>query len=335
MKTNGARFLESLGIPFELREYEVDPERSLRHHGREKDRHARRAGLQNAAHHRRRARIRLRRHPRRRRTRLQETRAPRRLAQSRDGSAQRRAAAHRLHPRRRHHLRREKALPRLRRRNRRFSSTRISVSAGTRGTQLILTPDDYLRAAAALGERRVQDRSTSTQRRPTQLHPRADPTQRASHDPRPLDPSRQRSPHRVAHARRHDLHALLLRPRRRALLHRLRSARRILAADRRRRALRGHHVRLGQRAQPGLGTRNPPPGHGRAAHGPLAGRRALPRQGHRQLSLRHHRAGHPRALLLHLLQPAHRRPRPGCWRWFCRSAPGRWSATESSSPRSP
>jgi Cys-tRNA(Pro)/Cys-tRNA(Cys) deacylase len=25
MKTNGARFLESLGIPFELREYEVDP----------------------------------------------------------------------------------------------------------------------------------------------------------------------------------------------------------------------------------------------------------------------------------------------------------------------
>ncbi len=26
MKTNGARFLESLGIPFELREYDVDPE---------------------------------------------------------------------------------------------------------------------------------------------------------------------------------------------------------------------------------------------------------------------------------------------------------------------
>ncbi len=26
MKTNGARFLESLGIPFELQEYEVDPE---------------------------------------------------------------------------------------------------------------------------------------------------------------------------------------------------------------------------------------------------------------------------------------------------------------------
>jgi Cys-tRNA(Pro)/Cys-tRNA(Cys) deacylase len=29
---------------------------------------------------------------------------------------------------------------------------RISVSAGTRGTQLILAPDDYLRAAAAIGE---------------------------------------------------------------------------------------------------------------------------------------------------------------------------------------
>jgi len=29
---------------------------------------------------------------------------------------------------------------------------KISVSAGTRGTQLILTPDDYLRAIAAIGE---------------------------------------------------------------------------------------------------------------------------------------------------------------------------------------
>jgi Cys-tRNA(Pro)/Cys-tRNA(Cys) deacylase len=29
---------------------------------------------------------------------------------------------------------------------------KISVSAGTRGTQLILAPDDYLRAATALGE---------------------------------------------------------------------------------------------------------------------------------------------------------------------------------------
>ena len=49
MKTNGARFLESLGIAFELREYEVDPERPDRDHGGQEDRHAARAGFQNAA----------------------------------------------------------------------------------------------------------------------------------------------------------------------------------------------------------------------------------------------------------------------------------------------
>jgi heme exporter protein B len=68
--------------------------------------------------------------------------------------------------------------------------------------------------------------------------------------------------------------------------------------DRRRRALRGHHVRLGQRAQPGLGARNPPPGAGRAAHGPRSRRGALPGQGDRQLSLRHHRANHAGAVFL-------------------------------------
>ena len=51
MKTNGARFLESLNIPFELREYDVDPEDLIRNHRRQKDRHARRASLQNSAHH--------------------------------------------------------------------------------------------------------------------------------------------------------------------------------------------------------------------------------------------------------------------------------------------
>ena len=39
MKTNGARFLESLGIAFELREYEVDPNDLLRSRLR-RDRHA-------------------------------------------------------------------------------------------------------------------------------------------------------------------------------------------------------------------------------------------------------------------------------------------------------
>ncbi len=43
MKTNGARFLESLGIPFELREYEVDPEDLVGHHRGKKNRHARRS----------------------------------------------------------------------------------------------------------------------------------------------------------------------------------------------------------------------------------------------------------------------------------------------------
>ena len=49
MKTNGARFLESLGIPFELREYEVDPDDLSAHHRRQEDRHAAGAGLQNSA----------------------------------------------------------------------------------------------------------------------------------------------------------------------------------------------------------------------------------------------------------------------------------------------
>ena len=49
MKTNGARFLESLGIPFELREYEVDPEDLVGPHRCQKDRHAAGAGVQDAA----------------------------------------------------------------------------------------------------------------------------------------------------------------------------------------------------------------------------------------------------------------------------------------------
>jgi Cys-tRNA(Pro)/Cys-tRNA(Cys) deacylase len=53
MKTNGARILESLGIPFELREYEVDPDDLVRPHRRQKNRNAARAGLQNPADHRR------------------------------------------------------------------------------------------------------------------------------------------------------------------------------------------------------------------------------------------------------------------------------------------
>ena len=47
-------------------------------------------------------------------------------------------------------LRRAKSLTRCLWMRRRFCSTQISVSAGTRGTQLILEPEDYLRAAEAL-----------------------------------------------------------------------------------------------------------------------------------------------------------------------------------------
>ncbi len=219
---------------------------------------------------------------------------------------------------------------------------KISVSAGTRGTQLILTPDDYLRAAAALDAPvKTADLTKDTRAKAPQRSDRAEAMRlltnlrRHANDPRSLDASRQRSPHRVAHARRHDLHAVLLGPGGRALLHRLRSARRVLAANRRRRALRGHHVRVGQRAQPGLGARNPSPGHGRAAHGPLARSGALPGQGHRQLPLRHHRADHPGALLCHLLQPAHRGQRLAARAGAAAGHMGAGRATASSLPRSP
>ena len=51
MKTNGARILESLGIAFELREYEVDPEDLSALTVAKKIGMPRRAGLQNAADH--------------------------------------------------------------------------------------------------------------------------------------------------------------------------------------------------------------------------------------------------------------------------------------------
>ncbi len=151
MKTNGARFLESLSIPFELREYEVDPDDLSAHHRRKKDRHARRAGLQNAADHRRRgayvfavipgdAELDFKKLARAAGWRKAEM-APLKDVQPLTGyirggvtifGAKKPTRSSSTKPR--------------------SSSISISVSAGTRGTQLILTPDDYLRAAAALGE---------------------------------------------------------------------------------------------------------------------------------------------------------------------------------------
>ena len=169
MKTNGARFLESLGIAFELREYEVDPNdltaiTVAKKIGMPAEQVFKTLLTTTGA-----GDLRLRRDSRRRRARLQETGARGRIAQSGDGSAQRCAAAHRLHSRRRYRLRREKAYPVF------VDETailfdRISVSAGTRGTQLILAPDDYLRAAAASASRQTADLTKDTKPSTTEGH---------------------------------------------------------------------------------------------------------------------------------------------------------------------
>jgi Cys-tRNA(Pro)/Cys-tRNA(Cys) deacylase len=151
MKTNGARFLESLGIPFELREYEVDPEdlsattvakkidmpaeqvfKTLLTTGGPNihvfavipgnadldfKKLARAAGLRKAEM-----------------VKLSEVQP---LTGYIRGGVTVFGA--------------KKAFPVF------VDETailfdKISVSAGTRGTQLILSPDDYLRAAAAIGE---------------------------------------------------------------------------------------------------------------------------------------------------------------------------------------
>jgi Cys-tRNA(Pro)/Cys-tRNA(Cys) deacylase len=150
MKTNGARFLESLGIPFELLEYEVDPEdlsaitvakkigmppeqvfKTLLTAGGHTDyvfavipgdaeldfkKLARAAGLRKAEM------------------------APLKDVQPLTGYMRGGVTIFGA----------KKAYPVY------VDETaiifeKISVSAGTRGTQVILTPDDYLRAAAALG----------------------------------------------------------------------------------------------------------------------------------------------------------------------------------------
>jgi len=150
MKTNGARFLESLGIPFELLEYEVDPEdlsaitvakkigmppeqvfKTLLTTGGHGDyvfavvpgdaeldfkKLARAAGLRRAEM------------------------APLKDVQPLTGYIRGGVTIFGA----------KKAYPVY------VDETailfeKISVSAGTRGTQVILTPDDYLRAAAAVG----------------------------------------------------------------------------------------------------------------------------------------------------------------------------------------
>ena len=162
----------------------------------------------------------------------------------------------------------------------RFSSTRSASLPARAARRLILSPDDYLRAAKALevpveiADLTKDARSSSNLGAPSyDSRPSGEnigwetisalpaiPMRRVPNDPRPLDSPRQRSAHRVALARRHRTPCSFSRcwwwcsspsPSTRAA----RSP-----ADRGRRALRGHHVCLGQRAQPGMGARNPPPG---------------------------------------------------------------------------
>ena len=229
---------------------------------------------------------------------------------------------------------------------------KISVSAGTRGTQLILTP-------RRLPPRRPGPRSRSPNRRPDQTDPpklgapsshlTGESAKRGSQPTLARKPIARGNPmtsalwtHLVKDLRiewrsREAINSMLFFALLVVVLFSIafdpRGA--FSQRNRRRRALRGHHVRLRQRPQPGLGPRNPPPGPGRAAHGSHPRRGTLSRQDHRQLPLRLHRADCSRARLPRLLQPAHRRQRLAAGPRPARSAPGPWSPTEPSSPRSP
>ncbi len=163
MKTNGARFLENLGIPFELREYEVDPEDLSAIAVAKKVGMPPRAGLQNSPHHRGPqrqvfvagvvyrwpTRVRLRRHSRdaeldfKKLARAASLRklemTPLKDVQPLTGYIRGGVTIFGA----------KKAYPVFVDETVILFDT-ISVSAGARGTQLILKPDDYLRAAAAL-----------------------------------------------------------------------------------------------------------------------------------------------------------------------------------------
>ena len=122
--------------------------------------------------------------------------------------------------------------------------------------------------------------------------------QAGPHDLDLLDPPRQGPAHRVALERRHQLDAVLLAPGR-GLFSMAFDPRGAFAQQ-----IAGGVLCVAtmfasrQRAQPGLGTRNSPPGDGCAAHGPELGCAALPRQGDGQLHLRHHRSDRSRAVFL-------------------------------------
>ena len=152
MKTNGARFLESLDIPFELREYEVDPNDLSAVDGRQR---------KSACPPSRSSRLcspptelttmsspsspatpnSISRNSPARLNRRKAEMAPLKDVQPLTGYI--RGGVTIFGAKKPYPVFIDETL---------ILFDRISVSAGTRGTQLILTPDDYLHAAAALGE---------------------------------------------------------------------------------------------------------------------------------------------------------------------------------------
>ena len=201
MKTNGARFLESLGIPFELREYEVDPEDLIGHHRRKENRHASGAGLQDSAHHWQARDIyvfavipgdaeldfkKLARAAGLRKAEMVSLKDVQPLTGYIRGGVTVFGA--------------KKAYPVFVDETAILFDT-ISVSAGTRGTQLILSPADYLRAAEAQTADLTKDtpRLTTNPGAPglaseTWESSTTDP-RTSSNEQRPLDSPRQRPPH--------------------------------------------------------------------------------------------------------------------------------------------
>jgi len=157
---------------------------------------------------------------------------------------------------------------------------RISVSAGARGTQLILAPDDYLRAASR--HRRAGADCGFDERHEATHHGGPRKTRRHKHDPRSLDASQQ-----GLRIEWRSLDAMISMLFFSGLVVVLFS----IAFDPRGEFSQqisggvlcgGHHVRFGERAQSGMGARNPASGDGCATHGSCAGSGTFSGQGHRE-----------------------------------------------------
>ncbi len=161
MKTNAARLLDSLGIGHELRNYEVDPEdlaaETCRGEG-----WLLQSGFQDVAGAWRSLRPALRGNPGQLRTGLQEAGDAEWRSQGRAGRAERSPAADRLYPRRGDCSGAKKDYPVFADETIELWDV-ISISAGVRGTQILLPPADYLRMTkATVGESRTRRDASST-----------------------------------------------------------------------------------------------------------------------------------------------------------------------------